>query len=79
MFKCTSIFGKKKVVSFFFRNNSRSVGIAMGYGQNGRGSIPSRDKRFFSSPQRPDRLSSGKIRQGLEVDHSSQSLRRGQE
>jgi hypothetical protein len=33
-----------------------SVGIAMGYRQDGRGSIPGRDKREFSSPQRPDRL-----------------------
>jgi hypothetical protein len=32
-----------------------SVGIAMGYGLDCRASIPCRSK-FFSSPQRPDRL-----------------------
>jgi hypothetical protein len=33
------------------------VGIATGlYGLEDRGSIPGRGKRFFSSPQRPDRL-----------------------
>jgi hypothetical protein len=32
------------------------VGIAMGYGLDGRGSIPGRSKRFFSFPQCPDRL-----------------------
>jgi hypothetical protein len=33
-----------------------SVGIVMGYGLRSRGSIPSRDKRFFSTPQCPDWL-----------------------
>jgi hypothetical protein len=33
-----------------------SVGIATGYGLDGRGSIPCRAKRFFSSPQLPDSL-----------------------
>jgi hypothetical protein len=32
------------------------VGIATSYGLDGRGSIPGRGKRFFSSPQRSDRL-----------------------
>jgi hypothetical protein len=29
------------------------VGIVMGYGLGGRGSIPGRDNRFFSTPQHP--------------------------
>jgi hypothetical protein len=33
-----------------------SVGTAMGYGMDGWVSIPGRDKRFFCTPQRPDRL-----------------------
>jgi hypothetical protein len=33
-----------------------SVGIAKGYGLNGRGSISGRDKRFFSTPQPTDRF-----------------------
>jgi hypothetical protein len=33
-----------------------SVRTAMGYGLDGRGSIPGRGTRFFSSPQHPDRL-----------------------
>jgi hypothetical protein len=44
--------------SFHFsssRNWDRSVGIATGYGLDGPGSIPG-NARFFSSPQRPDRL-----------------------
>jgi hypothetical protein len=32
-----------------------SVGIVMGYGLDGQGLIPSRD-RFFSAPQHPERL-----------------------
>jgi hypothetical protein len=32
------------------------VDIARDYGLDGRGSIPSRSKLFFSTPQRPDRL-----------------------
>jgi hypothetical protein len=33
-----------------------SVCVASGYGLDCQGSIPGRDKRFFSTPQRPDRL-----------------------
>jgi hypothetical protein len=33
------------------------VGTVMGYGMNGRASIPGRCKRFFSTPQSPDRPS----------------------
>jgi hypothetical protein len=33
-----------------------SVVIATGYRLDGQGSIPSRGKRFFSSPQHPDQL-----------------------
>jgi hypothetical protein len=33
-----------------------SVGIVTGHGLDSRGQIPSRSKRFFSSPQHPDRL-----------------------
>jgi hypothetical protein len=33
-----------------------SVGTATGYGPDGWGSIPSRDKGIFSSPQRPGYL-----------------------
>jgi hypothetical protein len=32
------------------------VGIATAYGLDGRVSIPGKDKKFISSPQRPDRL-----------------------
>jgi hypothetical protein len=32
-----------------------SVGIATGYGLDGRGSISGKDKRFFYTSQRPDR------------------------
>jgi hypothetical protein len=41
-----------------FNTGSRdnSVGIAMGYRMDGRGSIPDTGKTLFSSPQRPDRL-----------------------
>jgi hypothetical protein len=38
------------------RGRDRSVGITTGYGLDGRGSISGRVKRFFSTPQRPDRL-----------------------
>jgi hypothetical protein len=37
-------------------NQDISVGIAMGYGLESRGSISGRVKRFVSSSQRPDRL-----------------------
>jgi hypothetical protein len=38
------------------RSRDSSVGTATGYGLDGWGSISSRGKRFFSTPQRPDRL-----------------------
>jgi hypothetical protein len=56
-----------------------SVRIAMGWGLDGRGSIPDRGKKFFATPQRPDRLWGlffpiqcvpGVKRQGREADHS---------
>jgi hypothetical protein len=37
-------------------NRDSSVGIAMDCGLDGRGLIPGRDKKFFFTPQRPDRL-----------------------
>jgi hypothetical protein len=66
-------------------SNSRAVGIATSYGLDGRGSIPSRGKKFLSTPHRPDRLwglrsflsngcqgdlSPGVKRPGREADHS---------
>jgi hypothetical protein len=36
-------------------SRDRSVGTVTSYGPDGRSSIPRRGKRFFSSPQRPDR------------------------
>jgi hypothetical protein len=44
------------LVARFSSNSVISVGVATGYGLDGRGSIPGRSKRHFSSPQRPDRL-----------------------
>jgi hypothetical protein len=38
------------------RSRDSSVGIALGYMLDDRGSIPGRDREFFSSPPRPDRL-----------------------
>jgi hypothetical protein len=38
------------------KGRDSSVGIATGYELDCRGSIPGRGKRFFSPPQRPDRL-----------------------
>jgi hypothetical protein len=38
------------------RSMDSSVGIAMGYGLDSKGSIPDGGKRFFSTPQRPGRL-----------------------
>jgi hypothetical protein len=38
------------------RNRGSSVGIATSYDLDGWVSIPGRGKRFFSSPQQPDRL-----------------------
>jgi hypothetical protein len=39
-----------------FRNWHSSVAIAKNYGLDGRGSIPGRDKKFVSIPQRADRF-----------------------
>jgi hypothetical protein len=36
--------------------NFSAVGITTDYGLGGCGSIPDKDKRFFFTPQRPDRL-----------------------
>jgi hypothetical protein len=44
-----------KVKRFQFVSRHSSVGIATGYGLDGRGSIPNKAKGFLSSPQRPDR------------------------
>jgi hypothetical protein len=44
---------------FLYTHYSKIIftcGIATGYGLDGRGSIPGRGKRLFSTPQRPDRL-----------------------
>jgi hypothetical protein len=52
----------KSIISSVFRvtnvlvSQNSSVGVATGYGLDGRGSIPRSGKRFFSSPQRPDWL-----------------------
>jgi hypothetical protein len=55
-------------------NLDGSVGIATGYGLDGRGSSPGRDKRFFCSLQRPDRTGAhgflGVKRPGREADSS---------
>jgi hypothetical protein len=45
-----------------FRNSVNAIwdtsfGIATGYGLDGRGSIPESGKKFFSTPQRPERHS----------------------
>jgi hypothetical protein len=49
-----------------------SVGIATGYWLDCRGSISGKDKRFFSTPQRPDHLWSALNLQssGYQVDIS---------
>jgi hypothetical protein len=61
------------------RSRDSSVDIPTGYGLDGRGSIPGRGKRFFCTPQGPDRsyiqwvpgaLSPGVRRPGREADHS---------
>jgi hypothetical protein len=39
-----------------YKSRVSSVGIAIGHGLDGRGSVPGRSKRFFSSPQHPDRI-----------------------
>jgi hypothetical protein len=43
-------------VIYMFISRDSPVGIATGYGLDGRGSIPSRGKRFLCSPRSPDRL-----------------------
>jgi hypothetical protein len=66
-----------------------SVGIAIGCGLDGQGSIPSRDKRFLSAPQHQNQpwgppsllstgygggaLSTGVKQTGHEADHSTPS------
>jgi hypothetical protein len=40
----------------FHSVHDRSVGIALGYGLDDRGSIPGRGWEFFSKPPRPERL-----------------------
>jgi hypothetical protein len=40
----------------FIRKRDSSIGIATGYGLDGRGSIPDRRKRLFSILQHPDQL-----------------------
>jgi hypothetical protein len=78
-----------KHYTLYFKNRDSSVTIATGYGQDGRGSIPSRGWEFFSSPPRPDQLwgtssqppiqwvakslSPGLKRPGREADNSSPS------
>jgi hypothetical protein len=48
---------KRKAVSLgYWENQDSSVCITIGYVLDSRGSIPKRDKRFFSTPQRPVRL-----------------------
>jgi hypothetical protein len=46
-----------EVLKVVNRSRDSSVGIVMGDGLDDRGSIPGRGKLYFSSPQRPDRLS----------------------
>jgi hypothetical protein len=53
-----SLYGTRYKIYFivmFQRSRDSSVGIATGYGLEGRGSIPGRVK-IFSSPQRPDQF-----------------------
>jgi hypothetical protein len=45
-----------KYMLILFRSWDSSVGIATCYRLDGRGSVRGRGKRFFFSPQRPDRL-----------------------
>jgi hypothetical protein len=54
----STIYSKLKLRNAWFvrRNQDGSVGIVTGYWSGGRGSILCTDKRFFSTPQRPDRL-----------------------
>jgi hypothetical protein len=44
------------LISELVHYTDRSVGIATGYGLDDRSSVPDRGKRFFSTPQRPDRM-----------------------
>jgi hypothetical protein len=70
------------------KNRDSSVGIALGYGLDDRGSIPGECWEFFSKPPRPERLwgppsllsngypgalSPGVKRLGREADHSPPS------
>jgi hypothetical protein len=41
---------------YFLKNCDGSVGIALGYGLDDRGSIPGGCWEFFSSPPRPERF-----------------------
>jgi hypothetical protein len=43
-------------IYLFIESQDSSVVIVTGYGQHGRGPIPGRGKKIFSSPQREDRL-----------------------
>jgi hypothetical protein len=43
-------------ITSFINCTASSVGIATGNGLNGQGSIPGREKKCFSTPQRPDGL-----------------------
>jgi hypothetical protein len=85
---CTILYGAHHLNIYVFciifvytGSSDSSVGIATDYGLFGRGSIPSRGKRFFFSPQRPrptqppiqwlpGALSPGIKRQVREADHS---------
>jgi hypothetical protein len=44
------------VFPFRFKGRDSSVGIALGYGLDDRGSIPGGCWEFFSNPPRPERL-----------------------
>jgi hypothetical protein len=43
-------------ICYMLRSRDSSVGIALGYVLNDRGSIPGGGWEFFSSPPRPERL-----------------------
>jgi hypothetical protein len=85
--KSTNYEGPYFAVFFLFSNYRSSVGIATGYWLDHRGSIRGRDKKFFSTPERSDRLwgpvsypmgTGGSLlpgvkRQGREADHTPPS------
>jgi hypothetical protein len=48
---------RKSTVLYHEASQESSVGIAMGYGLDGRASIPGSSRRSFSTPQSPDWLS----------------------